>query len=185
MPTKINSKNPVILVHGIVDTKRKMEQIKRFLSGLGWRVFSISLTPSTGELGIEDLAKQLSTFIKIKIKGNQRIDIIGFSMGGLVSRYYVQKLNGYKQVDRLIMISSPQRGTLLGYLSSKTGPKQMRFNSNFIQELNNNVDRLRSLKITSIWTPLDLMILPSSSSKIKFGKKHKSFMHFTSLNGKR
>jgi triacylglycerol lipase len=47
----------------------------------------------------------------------------------------------------------------------------MRPESAFIKDLNSDVAMLSRLDFTSIWTPLDLMILPPSSSRLPVGEE--------------
>lgn len=117
------------------------------------------------------MAEQLRLFIQQNVKQDQSIDLIGFSMGGLVSRYYIQRLSGMGRVKHFITISSPHHGTLMAKLLNNKGSKQMRPNSDFIQGINKDVNDLNQIKFTSIWTPLDLMIIPASSSHLPFGKE--------------
>lgn len=161
--------NPVVLVHGIDDTASKMARMQRFLEAEGWVAASISLSPNNGDAGLESLAEQLAEFID-ETFGNQRfVDLIGFSMGGLVTRYYVQRLGGIHRVQRFLTISSPHHGTWVGYLRQNRGASQMRPSSHFLNELNQDVDMLDQLQFTSMWTPFDLMILPTTSSRLPVG----------------
>jgi triacylglycerol lipase len=97
--------------------------------------------------------------------------LLGYSMGGLVTRYYLQRLGGIRRVQRFITISTPHRGTIAANFSTRPGCIQMRPNSDFITDLHRDVDSLNSLNFTSIWTPFDLIILPPSSSKLGIGKE--------------
>lgn len=47
----------------------------------------------------------------------------------------------------------------------------MRWGSPFMTALNRDVDMLQKLHFTSIWTPLDLMIVPAESSRLPVGKE--------------
>ena len=165
--------NSVILVHGIYDSASRMRPIHEFLSNERWDVHSISLKPNNGTVGIDKLAEQLEQFIKDKTSSGQKIDLVGFSMGGLICRYYMQRMEGLPRVEHFISVSTPQYGTIIGYLSGNIGPKQMRRGSEFIRDLNKDIDNLRSLKLTSIWTPLDLMVVPANSSHLEFGNEKK------------
>lgn len=165
------NKYPVILIHGINDSAKNMRHIKKHLSEFGFIVHSVDLLPSSGEVGIEVLASQLDNFINTKIECYQQFNLIGFSMGGLICRYYLQRLNGLSRIAHFITISSPHFGTLTAYLSNKMAARQMRTNSNFIKDINDDLKILKSIKVTSIWTPLDLMILPASSSSLSVGKE--------------
>ncbi len=166
-------KPAIVLVHGLCffDIGPKMKVIGRFLKKEGWDTHLIDLEPNDGSGDLKYLAQQLADFIE-EINA-PTINLIAFSMGGLICQYYLQTLPKTKKVEQLITISTPHYGTLAGFLSRKTGIKQMRPNSSFLKELNNNVSALSSVKVTSIWTPLDLTILPANSSVISFGENKK------------
>jgi triacylglycerol lipase len=146
-----------------------MRKIASHLRGLGWKVYDIDLTPNSGDAKLEVLAQQVADLVERIFPPNQPIDLLGFSMGGLVSRYYIQRLGGIDRVQRFISVSAPHNGTVAAYFTTRAGCIQMRPNHQFIQDLNDDVDRLKQLNITSIWTPFDLMILPARSSQLGFG----------------
>ena len=52
---------------------------------------------------------------------NYKINIVGHSMGGLVTRYYIENLYQDCRVDKLITICTPHWGSGYGELSSNTG----------------------------------------------------------------
>jgi triacylglycerol lipase len=172
-------RNPVLLVHGITDTSRKMRKIASHLRGYGWEVFDIDLTPNNGDSRLEVLAQQVADLVERTFGREQslaepfqrKIDLLGFSMGGLVTRYYLQRLGGIDRVQRYISISAPHQGTIAAQFSTKPACIQMRPNSDFLRDLNSDVDRLKQLNFTSIWTPFDLIILPPSSSQLGIGKE--------------
>jgi triacylglycerol lipase len=161
--------NPILLVHGLMDTSSKMRKISSHLHNLGWQVFDIDLIPNNGDSRLEILAQQLADLVDRTFSPDQPIDLLGFSMGGLVSRYYLQRLGGIARVHRFISISAPNNGTIAAEFSLRPGCRQMRPNSEFMTDLNSDVDRLKSLNFTSIWTPFDLIILPPSSSQLGIG----------------
>ncbi len=163
--------NPVILVHGINDTSAKLRSIADRLQVLGRQVHSIDLSPNDGTALLQVSANQLQEFIDRQVPADQKIDLIGFSMGGLVSRYYVQRLGGIDRVEHYITISAPHQGTLAAYFTQKPGCVQMRPDHPFIQDLQQDVHMLAQVKFTSIWTPFDLIILPSSSSQVAVGEE--------------
>lgn len=170
MPTTSNSdRNPILLVHGLMDTSYKMRKISSHLHNLGWQVWDIDLIPNNGDSKLEILAKQVADLVDRTFSPNQPIDLLGFSMGGLVSRYYLQRLGGLDRVQRFISISAPNNGTIAGYFSQRPGCMQMQPNSDFTQDLNRDVDRLKSLNFTCLWTPFDMIILPPSSSQLGIG----------------
>lgn len=156
----------VLLVHGIYNSGRYMGNMKRLLKSRGWEVYAVSLKPNDGSIGFDAMAGQLDAFVKANIPAGEKFDLVGFSMGGLVSRYYIQKMGGYKRVRRFVTLSTPNHGTLWAWLSGRTGVREMRPGSQMLRELNADVSKLAPLDYTSVYTPLDLTILPPSSSRM-------------------
>lgn len=162
--------NPVVLVHGLTDTNVIFKPMTAYLQKQGWVVHSLDLIPSNGDCELDRLAHQLDTYIQATLPNQQPFDLIGFSMGGIVSRYYVQRLGGLDRAQRFITISSPHNGTLTAHLSQRLGCMQMRPNSLFLNDLNRDVLMLEKLNFTSIWTPMDMMIVPATSSQLRVGR---------------
>jgi triacylglycerol lipase len=161
----------VVLVHGIWDTSRVFARMGRWLEERGYRALAVDLKPSDGSVGLDKLAEQLRDFVDVQLAAGEPFDLVGFSMGGLVSRYYVQRLGGVERVGRLITISSPHRGTYWAYTTGNLGSQQMRPGSQFLVDLDRDMQSLERVKVASIWTPLDLMIVPAGSSRLGVGVK--------------
>jgi triacylglycerol lipase len=168
--TRQNNRNPVLLVHGLDDTGAVFHKMAPYLTQSGWRVHDLDLIPCNGDAELDCLALQIPHYIKNTFPAEQSIDIVGFSMGGIVSRYYVQRLGGINRVQRFITIASPHRGTWTAYGSMRPGCVQMRPDSKFLQDLNRDVSMLERINFTSIWTPFDLMIVPANSSQLPVGQ---------------
>ena len=164
-------RNPVLLIHGLTDTTLVFRQMTASLIAQGLSVHSFNLTPNNGAMPLEQLAVQVADYVAKTFHPTQPLDLIGFSMGGIVSRYYIQRLGGIEQVQRFISISAPNNGTLTGYLSGRPGCAQMRPGSPLLRDLNQDSAMLARLNFTVIWTPFDLMIVPPSSSQMPVGKE--------------
>lgn len=175
-PSTETSRRPVILVHGFKDDAAKMGLMARRLRTKGWEVFTPTLAPSWGQIGIDALAGQLTAFVDANLQGATEFDLVGFSMGGLVCRYYLQRLGGMDRVRRFIGISVPNHGTSLARLWPGRGSRQMQRRSAFLSELNQNSDRLKAIQCTSLWTPFDLIILPASSSRVPFARNERMWV---------
>jgi len=163
--------NPVLLIHGINDTGAVFYKMAPYLAALGRQVYDLSLTPNNGNVGLDNLAEQVAAYIDKTFAPEQPLDLVGFSMGGIVSRYYVQRLGGIERVQSFITISSPHQGTTAAYLSQRPGCIQMRPDSAFLKDLNQDVAMLNQLNFTSIWTPFDLIIVPARSSQLPVGRE--------------
>lgn len=166
-----NTRNPVLLIHGIWDTSALFNTMTAYLTKLGWPVYSLDLIPNNCDIGLDELAKQVADYAANIFDTSQPFDLVGFSMGGIVSRYYVQRLGGINRIQRFITISSPHQGTWLAHSSRRAGYVQMCPRSEFLRDLDRDVKMLEQVNFTSIWTPFDLMILPASSSKMPVGKE--------------
>jgi triacylglycerol lipase len=155
--------NPVVLVHGIDDTAKLFRHMAPRLEREGHAVHAPDLVPNNGDAGIDELAAQLARYIDARVPPGRPVGLVGFSMGGLVCRYYLQRLGGLDRVSRFIAISSPHRGTWTASFRANAGARQMRPGSAFLRDLNRDAAGLGRLRVTSIWTPFDLMILPATS----------------------
>jgi triacylglycerol lipase len=165
-------KNPVLLIPGIDDTAAVFRPLADFLQQLGWAVQGISLTPNSGCTGLDCLAEQVAEYVTATWAPDQPIDLIGFSMGGIVGRYYLQRLGGLGRVQRFITLSSPHQGSWLAYGRGwNRGCQQMQPTSEFLADLNGDRNQLNQIQFSSFWTPFDLMILPASSSQLGVGQE--------------
>ncbi|HBB31010.1 MAG TPA: lipase [Cyanobacteria bacterium UBA8803] len=168
-----NSRNPVLLVHGIIRTSAVFRQMSAYLTQQGWSVYSFDLKPNNAKLGLDQLATQVADYVDQTFPPEQPIDLVGLSMGGLVSRYYVQRLGGIDRVQRFITISAPHQGTRMAYLWNRPGCVHMRPGSAFLKDLNQDAHILERLNFTSIWTPWDFIIVPACSSQMPVGREVK------------
>jgi triacylglycerol lipase len=144
--------------------------MKAYLERGGLSVHGLNLVPNDGEAALAELAQQLGNHIQTTFMTGDAIDLIGFSMGGLVSRYYVQRLGGTHRVRKFVTIGTPHRGTWTAFLRANAGARNMRPGSTFLQDLNRDVEMLDGVSFASIWTPLDLMIVPANSSRVPVGR---------------
>ncbi len=164
-PAPLPAARPVILVHGIYSSSGDMTRLARHLEREGREVFALDLTPADGQCALDELAGQLDAFIGAKVPRG-KFDLVGFSMGGLVSRYYMQRLGGVERVDHFVTLAAPHQGTVMASLGQKTGIRQMQRRSPFLRDLERDQDRLKQVKFTSFYTPLDLVVVPAESAEL-------------------
>lgn len=108
--------HPVLLIYGFGQTRRVLNVLENRLRRDGYCVWSINQgglfdTFNTG--GIEDLAKLVAEKVDRVVKRHNlpKIDIVAHSMGGLVARYYVKRLDGHRYVQTLVTLGTPHHGT--------------------------------------------------------------------------
>lgn len=154
-----------VLVHGIWQSEgRGFNQLRADLEKRGVTCLVPSLRPADGRKGLGTLALQLREEIDRTFAPDQRFVVIAFSMGGLVSRIYLQDLGGASRCDSLITISTPHHGTTMARFHYGQGAAEMRPDSVFISELEQGQDRLGKMPLVSYRTPYDAVIVPAESS---------------------
>ncbi len=162
--------NPVLLVHGIDDTASVFDAMRPRLEAAGFQVEAFDMVPSNGDASLAVLALQIRDRVEAMRRrtGAERVDVVAFSLGGIASRYYLQRLGGAARVQRFVTISSPHHGTLTGYIRNNPGATELRIGSAFLADLDRDWEATaKQVQVTSIWTPFDLMIVPSMSSRLK------------------
>lgn len=180
--------NPVILVHGTDATAYSdWAGFAPILKAAGFCVFALNYGTSpdgtTNGYGvIEDSAAQLSSMTQsvLDSTGAAAVDIVGYSQGAAVSRYYVNRLGGARVVDRWVGIASPTYGgTLYGMapviaavpggtslMAHEFGPAlvQLMQGSEFLAGLNDGGDTVPGVEYTSIATRVDEVIQPYTNA---------------------
>jgi triacylglycerol lipase len=154
----------VVLVHGIFEQGRNLITLKKRLEKRGFECYVPKMNPRDGRGGLDKLAIRLKQDIDNKFGPDAPISVVGFSMGGIVSREYLQHLGGAKRCETLITVSSPHHGTQLAWLYPTLGAEQMRPGSEFLSNLAKSEPTLDGIKIVSYRSPLDLVIVPPRSS---------------------
>src|ERR1039457_4654286 len=63
-------------------------------------------------------AGQLSTFVNhvLSVTGASKVDLVGWSQGGMMPRYYINNLGGAAKVNMLVGFAPSNYGTTLGGL---------------------------------------------------------------------
>ncbi len=154
----------VVLVHGFLETGSTFKMLRTRLEKRGFEVYVPRLRHADARGGLGNLAVHLKQDIDAKFGLTAPLSIVAFSMGGLVSRQYLQNLGGAVRCENFITISSPHHGTHAAWLYPTLGAKEMRPGSQFLADLQRTEDRLGKIPVTSYRTPLDLIILPPASS---------------------
>lgn len=163
-PTEAPLISRVVLVHGIFENGSSFRMMRKRLQSKGFDCLIPKLKPSDGSGGLDKLAAGLREDIDRHFGTDEPISIVAFSMGGIVSRHYLQKLGGASRCRSFITISSPHQGTHAAWFYPSTGAAQMRPGSTFLAELAATDFRLGNMPVASYRTPMDLIILPAGNS---------------------
>ena len=166
------SDHPLVLVHGLWDSPRIFDGLVKRLEPLNFSLLTPSLPHNLGKTSIRTLAKELDKTIVENFGSEINIDLLGFSMGGLISRVWLQDLGGALRTSRFISVGTPHKGTLAAQLvpsSLFSGIAEMKKGSSFLRELNNNCEALHMVECLSFYCFLDLMVFPGWQAKLDIG----------------
>ena len=165
---------PVVLIHGLWNNSEIFKQVLKKLDKNEVEYFAPNLIHNFGMISIEELAKTLDTEIMKKFGSDKEIDIVGFSMGGIVGRYWIKKFQGFKRTKRFISIGSPHNGTLTAQLVPNfplKGISEMKINSRLLKILALENNLLENIECISFFTKWDLMVFPGWRAYLPQGKK--------------
>ena len=161
----------MLLLHGFLATPRILGGLAARLGRLGYCTHRVDLGGLFGRFNarpVEELARLVAERVEQLIRHHprERIDLVGHSEGGLIGRYYVQKLNGAHRVRHLVTLGTPHRGTpwaYSGYLVGRVLPSllQMAPRSMLLRDLADD-SFPDSVRLTSIYSQRDPFCPPSS-----------------------
>lgn len=156
-----HEKPPVLLLHGFIDNRSIFVLLRRALARHGGRrVESLNYSPLTCD--IPTAAALLGRHVEeiCERTGRSRIDVVGHSLGGLIARYYVQRLGGDARIRTLVTLGTPHGGTRVAPLADAHPiVRQMRPGSTVIEELKEPAPDCRT-QFVSFWSDLDQIMAP-------------------------
>ena len=165
-------RRPIVLLHGFMLTQTSWLVLGRRLArrGLG----PLYGTTYYSLQSVRRSAEHLGAFVDevLARTGAERVDIVAHSMGGVVARYWIERLGGAARLGRLVTIASPHRGTRMGRLGLAAGARELAVGSPLFAELSLPA---AGLPYTSIWSRSDSIVIPQASSSIAPGGEDRVF----------
>ncbi|GAA3973091.1 alpha/beta fold hydrolase [Streptomyces sp. NBC_01352] len=161
------AKPPVVLLHGFIDNRSVFVLLRRSLAQHGrQQIESLNYSPLTCD--IRTAAELLGRHIEeiCERTGSEQVDIVGHSLGGLIGRYYVQRLGGDLRVRTLVTLGTPHSGTRVVPLANAHPiVRQMRPGSQLLEELTRPAPGCRT-HFVSFWSDLDHLMDPLETACI-------------------
>ncbi|MEU8350163.1 alpha/beta fold hydrolase [Streptomyces sp. NPDC048845] len=166
-PAAAPDRPPVLMVHGFADNRSVFVLLRRSLRRHGWqRLETLNHSPLTRD--IRTAAATLGRRVEdiCERTGRDRVDVVGHSLGGLIARYYVQRLGGDARVRTLVTLGTPHSGTrAVPPMTAHPVVRQMRPGSDVIEELTRPAPHCRT-RFISFWSDLDHVMVPVETARI-------------------
>ncbi len=187
---------PVILAHGTdASAYTDWSVIGPQLVDHGFCVFALNYggKPGAGTYGTEDIvlsAYQIAQFVdEVRAAtGAGQVDLVGFSQGANVTRYYINKLGGAPYVGNWVGLASPTYGGVLyglvpiaeqlpGAMDLATravsvAAVQQVQGSPFMRELNAGGDTVPGVRYTTVGSRVDEVIQPFGNIALRGAGAH-------------
>jgi triacylglycerol esterase/lipase EstA (alpha/beta hydrolase family) len=166
--------NPVLIVGGSVSPEFALATLACRLRKDGFTVFTMALAAR----GLGDIATSAWSVAQRvdairAATGAARVDLIGYSQGGLETRYYLKFLGGADRVGTYVSLGTPQYGSGLANLGRLIGDclgivacQQMAIGSPFLADLNAGDDTPGAPRYVSIYTAFDALVQPFGRSRL-------------------
>ena len=177
---------PVVLAHGSDSTAYSdWSALSPRLAAQGFCVFALNYggKPGADTFGTENVqasGKQFAEFVDrvLAATGAQQIDVVGYSQGATVTRFFVNKMGGAPKVANWIGLASPTYGGILyglvpvlqaipgGTLAATNiglvspAVMQQMQGSKFMTDLNAGGDTVPGVHYTTVGSRVDEMIQP-------------------------
>jgi hypothetical protein len=148
-----------LILDGIWGRPRRWEPLRRALeSGVG--PAEIFRYDSSGMTKFETIATQLIDRIRAI---NLPVNLIGFSMGGVVIRTACL-LAPDLPVRRAAFLNTPHGGSILAWLAPLPGIRELRPGSQLLRKLK---DQPWTIPTLVVWNPLDTAVIPPQNTRWK------------------
>ncbi|MHB8262226.1 MAG: esterase/lipase family protein [Acidimicrobiales bacterium] len=182
---------PVILVHGTFANEAfSWQALSPMLANAGYCVYGMNYGAEPETLGhfyglapIQDSAKQLASLVEkvLKATGATQVDMVGWSLGGMMPRYYIKFLHGASKVHMLVGLAPTNHGTtasglvtIAKFFQSNFGFSFNQLNcysctqqeqgSSFLAKLNAGGDTVPGPKYVVIESKYDEVVTPYTSA---------------------
>jgi triacylglycerol lipase len=173
-PVPQDQLGPVLLVPGYGGSTTALQVLADDLTAHG-RDARVVRSAGPGTQDLRDQAADLRHAVDsvLAVTGAPSVDLVGYSAGGVVVRYYVAELGGGAHVRRAVTLASPHHGTdlagLAGALGSQACPKacqQLDPDSDLLRELNARDETPPGPVWVALWTEDDKTVVPPDSGSL-------------------
>jgi triacylglycerol lipase len=137
VPATGQAGRPLVVLPGMAENTSIFTKLKQSLEDCGaGPVVSFGYNSLSGR--VQTAAAQLALQVEqlCAERETATVDLLGHSLGGLIARYYVQRLGGQARVGTVVTIATPHSGTVTARLPSPLPLiRQLRPGSDLLTEL--------------------------------------------------
>jgi pimeloyl-ACP methyl ester carboxylesterase len=158
---------PILLVHGIIDNHAIFTVMDRALRRRGFQTLAtydyglLTQNIPRAALRLGEAIERLSA-----ATGYERIHVIGHSLGGLIARYFAQRLGGDRQIHTLVTLGTPHHGTQLAWAAPLLPlVRQLTPGSPVIRELAEPAPGC-STRFIAFYSDIDHLVVPGRNARI-------------------
>jgi hypothetical protein len=158
---------PILLAHGIIDNHTIFALMRRQLARRGFSsIHTFSYSPLT--LDVRRTAERMGAEIEAicESSGSDQIHVVGHSLGGLIARYYIQKLGGHERVHTCVTLGTPHQGTVAARLLPWPLVKQLRPESDLMDELAEPAPGVPT-RFVAFYSDVDQLIVPQRRARLQ------------------
>jgi len=177
---------PIILLHGYAMNRANFLPMARRLASaglgpvFGFEYWSLGRTSKA--------AQRLGRYVErvCEATASPRVDLIGHSMGGVVSRYYAALGGGAHRIRNLITIGTPHRGTDVSGFGFGRPSRELYPGSALLERLDSA--RLPSeIRVTAIWSRSDALVPGARNARLRGVEEiiYEDLGHLTLLTSRR
>jgi len=165
-PSPKCTRPPVLLVHGLYHNASAWYLYKWWLRRCGYeKIFAWSY--NTLKYDFWELSEQLKDVVReaAGLCGGEPVILMGHSMGGLLTRAAIADPETARLVRAAIVLSAPNRGSKLSALAFGRLGRSLAHDGPLVRRLN-AMPSPRNMPKLNLYSPLDNMVLPTSSLEI-------------------
>lgn len=154
---------PVILVHGLGGSRGDLLPMECYLRLHGRkRIYRIGLH---GKNSVREMSRQLARFIRrvVKVNESPKVDIVAYSLGGIVSRLAILD-HGLEEVVRsLVTMGTPHNGTMPARYANTVLTRSLCPGSPVMKKLKNS-PWPKGVRGVSFWSKNDILVHPPETA---------------------
>ncbi len=169
------NKRSIFLIHGLWNNPKLFEKLIKKIKEDDYQLYRPHLPHKFGKTSLRRLASDLDSKIEELVGSEREIDIVGFSMGGIISRLWLQNHDGFLRTKRFFSIGTPHFGTYTAQMMPRylmPGIAEMKRGSGLLSQLNNDLTSLKKVECISFFTKWDLMSFPGWQAKLSIGDSY-------------